>query len=97
MMEKKREDLIMCPNCQVPNSPDSSECYGCGFELTKESISLELSRNQARFLRTLLNIFWSTFNRWTPFHKLADEYPGFDLIVLADRITRKLEHALGER
>jgi hypothetical protein len=96
-MEKKREDLIMCPNCQVPNSPDSLECYGCGYELIKKTIQLELSKDQARFLRALLNIFWTTFNKWTPFAKLADDYPGCDLIVLADRITRKLEHALGER
>jgi len=96
-LEKRREDLVTCPNCRVLNSPNSSSCYGCGYELVNKPIQLELSRSQARFLKALLNIFWSTFNRWTPFHKLADNYHGFDLVVLADQLTRKLEHLLGER
>jgi len=95
-MEKRREDLVMCPNCRVLNSPDSSKCYGCGYELLKETVQLQLARSEARFLRSLVNIFWTTFHRWTPFERLADEYPGADLIVLADRISRKLEGLLKE-
>jgi len=95
-MEKRREDLMACPNCRVLNSPDSSNCYGCGYELTKGTVQLQLARSEARFLRSLVNIFWSTFHRWTPFERLADEYPGADLILLADRISRKLEGLLKE-
>ena len=85
---------MACPKCLCLNSPDSQQCYGCGYSFA--NLQLELARSEARFLRSLLNIFWTTFHRWTPFERLADEYPGSDLIILADRISRKLEDLLKE-
>jgi len=95
-MEKPREDLIVCPSCRVLNSPGSSNCYGCGYELTKETVQLQLARSEARFLKSLIDIFWTTFHRYTPFERLATDYPAFDLITLADKISRKLEDLLKE-
>jgi len=36
-MEKKRQDLITCPSCQSPNSPENIECYACSRQLVSDA------------------------------------------------------------